>query len=310
MNTKHGGYDEKVYILVFIALLVIYFLLALTLPQDTQILKKFGLSEASARLLSLSIVVPLTVIYLAALYGFVRVKDYADQILNTKEGPYFRHIANGLMFLAFSLPLNSILSSLRSYVRHAYPHLMSDITILRQYLALALTFAAILFISRGAQGLYHTLKPSGSSRQSLNGFVFLVPIILTSLYTWLIVQQGSNDAGEPPFFLPDWAIIFTIVIPYVYLWCIGIWAAVQMHRYQYNVKGIVYKRAIDYLSKGLAGIILISIVLQLLTTLSGVLNRWDVAPLMFVIYVLIGLYAVGYGLVARGAKKLKKLEEV
>jgi hypothetical protein len=51
-------------------------------------------------------------------------------------------------------------------------------------------------------------------------------------------------------------------------------------------------------------------VLQFLTTITEQLNRLNLAPLLIVLYLLIAFYAVGYALVARGAKKLKKIEDV
>lgn len=102
---------KKPYILLFIALLVAYLILALTLPSDPQVLAKHELTQLSARFLNLTILIPISLVYLAALYGFIRVKDYAAKVRDTKEGPHFKDIANGLMLLAFSLPINSILCS-------------------------------------------------------------------------------------------------------------------------------------------------------------------------------------------------------
>lgn len=298
---------KNVYVLAFVALLAIYFILALSLPPDPQVLAKHNISATAAQLLNLTILVPIGLIYLTALYGFIRVKQYTYKVRDTKEGPYFKYISNGLMVLAFSLPINAITGSLASYLKHSSPHLLSDITIFRQYLVLSLAFTAIFFISKGAHGLYSTLKQNAVKKQPYLGL--LGAIALASVYTWLIETQRINNPAGQPYYVPDLMVIITIAIPYVFVWCTGIWAAIQMHRYQLGVKGVIYKRAIDYLAKGIAVIILIFILLQFITTLSGLLNRLDLTPLLAVVYLLVALYAVGFGLIARGAKKLKLLEE-
>jgi hypothetical protein len=277
------------------------------LPPDPSFLEKHGVSALHTKLLGLTVVIPISLVYLGALYGFVRVQDYAIKVGNTKEGPHFRNLAIGLMILAFSLPVRSIIGSVGNYWKHAQPHLFSDISIFRNYVTVILSLLAIYYIAKGARGLYGTLK-----RQTLdynNIYVLIGTIMLASVYTWLVVSQGLSDPRNNTFFLPMWLVIFTITIPYVLSWCIGAWAVAQLYKYEKGVKGTVYKRAIDLIAKGIAVIILISILLQLLGSLTGMLNRLDLTPLLLVIYVLVAFYVVGYGLVARGAKKLKQIEE-
>lgn len=299
---------KKTYISVFVTLLAVYVALAFTLPTDPQVLSKHGITQAQSRLLNLTIVVPLVLIYLSALYGFLRVNDYAEKVRETKEGPYFKQLSIGLMVLAFTLPLNSIMGSLTSYIRHAQPHFISDISIIRQYSALLLAFLAIYFISKGAQGLHSTLKNKQPQRDP--AFYWLLgPTILSAVYTWLLVSQTHHSPDGSPYHLPEWLVVTTIAIPYIFIWCVGAWAAVYLYKYHVGVKGVIYKRAIAYLAKGIAAIIVISILLQSLTTLSGLLNRLDLTPLLLIIYLLIALYALGYGMVARGANKLKQIEE-
>lgn len=298
---------KKVYVWTFLALLVTYIILAFGLPVNPQTMAKYGLSHTELRLLSLTTVLPLVFVYLAALYGFTRINDYANKIQSTKEGPHFKKLASGLMVLAFSLPVNSIIGSLTTYVRHAHPHMVSDISIVRQYVALALAFTAIYLIAKGAGGLYGTLKNKKMDSRSVYGM--LGPIVLASIYTWLIVAQVHHLPAGQPYYLPDWLVVLTIAVPYVYIWCVGAWGAFHLYKYQDGVKGLIYKRAIDNLAKGIAAVIVISILLQFLTTLSGLLNRLELTPLLIIVYILIAFYALGYALVARGAKKLKQIEE-
>lgn len=300
---------SRVFVWAFLTLLATYVILGFVLPTDPQTLSKHGLTELGARLLNLSVVIPISLIYLSALYGFVHVNNYANKVLKTKEGQYFKRLAEGLALLVFSLPVSSLLSSFRSYLRHVQPDLFPTISILRNYLILALVFAAMFLIAKGAQGLYGTLKSQKETMQQLSFYGIIAPVLLASVYTWLVVSQNYSTAGGGPYFLPEWLIVLTIIVPYVFVWCLGIRAAAHLFAYQVGVKGVIYKRAIKNLAVGIAVIILISILVQGITSLNLILSRLDLTPLLVIVYFLIALYVVGYGLVARGAKKLKQIEE-
>lgn len=300
---------KKAYTWVFLALLATYIVLAFILPTDPQSLSKYGLTQLSAKLLNLSIVIPIALIYLSALYGFIHVDNYANKILDSKEGLHFKKLASGLAVLAFSLPVTSIIGSLRSYARHALPDLVPSVTIVRNYVVLAFVLIGMLLIAKGAQGLYNTLKRRTTNVQQLSLYGILGPVLLASIYTWLIIAQGTKTPGDEPYYLPDWLLVTTIVVPYVVAWCVGIWAAIHLHRYQDGVKGVIYKRAINYIATGIAVIVLVAVLVQGITSLAGALSRLDLTPVLAIVYFLIVLYAVGYGLVAYGAKKLKQIEE-
>lgn len=300
---------KRVYIWTFALLMLCYILLSFTLPTDPQSLEKYQLTQNGARLLTLTFVAPLVIIYTAAFYGFMRFNDYAEKVRKTKEGPHFQKLAIGLMIFAFSLPIQSIIGSLFNYVKHSNEGLVPIITLFREYILLVFAFAAVFMIAKGAEGLFDTLRKSKKKTIPSN-YALIGTIIIASVYSWLVATESSRAIAEPAHYLPVWLIILTLAIPYVFVWCIGIRAAWQLHQYQNGVNGIIYRRAFDYLSKGVGVIIALSIFLQLITTLSEQLNRLSLAPLLLVIYFLVALYAVGYGFVARGAKKLKQIEEV
>ncbi len=298
---------KRSYVWIFLVLMAVYIILAFSLPTDPQVLARYNIDQDRARLLNLTVVGPLSLIYFAALYGFVRVKEYAKSIQETKEGPHFNNVANGLAVLGFSLPINSIMSSMVSYTRHAHPELMAEISITRQYLTLVLAGIAIVLLDRGARGLLGTLKRI--PKETLSNYKIILAVSLSSIYTWLLVTQSQDPAAELAHYLPIGILIATVAIPYVLIWYLGAGAAIRLYTYQINVKGVIYKRAVGLLAKGVAVIVLISVFLQFFYTIAGLLNRLNLSPLLAVIYFLIALYLIGYGLVARGAKTLKHMEE-
>lgn len=299
---------NKKYFWTFFVLIAIYVTLAFSLPTDPEILKRYDITQSTSRWLNLSIVAPLAIVYFAALYGFLRLRSYSESVKKTKEGPQLYLLSTGLMVLAFSLPINSIFGSVLNYIEHSHAGSAAVFTILRNYLVLLLAFVAFVYIARGAKGLVGTLK----EKENPGGPVvsLLGPIALSSLFTWLVISQPQSTITEPVYYMPNIFVILTLAIPYVYIWCVAIKAANNLYFYRNRVKGRLYKRALDNVAKGIFVIVLISIFIQVITTISERLNRLDLGMLLLVVYVLVALYALGYGLVARGAKKLKQIEEV
>ncbi len=295
------------YFWAFTSLIVIYIGLAFGLPSDPEILKRYEISQNQARLLNLTIIAPIVVVYFTALYGFLRFRTYAKSVEDSKEGRPLKQLSIGLAVLAFGLPISSIIGSLTNYIQFDQSQWMSTASIFRSYISLLFPLIAFTYISLGAQGLVDTLKRQSVFHRPI--LSLLGPIILASVFTWLITSQPHETASQISYHLPNWLVILTLAVPYVYIWCRGIQAAYKLNMYKGTVKGLLYKRAIDYLAKGICVIIGLSILVQLITTLSAQLNRLDLGPLLLILYLLVALFALGYGLVARGAKKLKQIEE-
>jgi len=284
-----------------------YIALTFIRPIDPKVLAKYNLSPNGLRLLNLTVVLPITAIYLSALYGFLRFYDYTIKIRGAKEEQYFDSLSRGLMVLAFSLPITSIIGATSSYIKFKYPDSLALTVTVQNYISLILSGTAIYFISRGAQGLFSTLR---NKNHRLHPAIALAgPIALASVYTWLITSHGPGHTTDRGYYLPEWLEVFTLAIPYTFIWCAGFGSIILLWKYKNGVKGIIYRRAFDNLSKGLGVIILMSILIQFITTLSERLSRLDLTPLLLIVYLLILLYAVGYGLVARGANRLKGIEE-
>lgn len=295
------------YIRVFVLLLAIYILLAFGLPANPYTLEKYRLSQSDVNLLNLTIVTPIVAVYCSALYGFLRFKDYALTVEHTKEGVPLKQLSQGLMILAFSLPINSITSSIVNYVAVHQTNFLPFLTMLRHYTNLVLVFIAFYYIAIGSANLLRTLK---DNRIELPPFITLLgPIVLASIFTGLIMTQPHDSGKRPAYFLTDWMIVLTLIIPYVYIWCRGIGAAYNLFVYKSRVKGLVYKQAVNELAKGIGAIVALSISLQVIVTFSARIERLTLTPLLLIVYALIALYAVGYGLVARGAKRLKRIED-
>jgi hypothetical protein len=247
-------------------------------------------------------------IWFVAFYGFSRINSYAQAVRNTHEGPPFRALAAGLMISVLGLPLASIIGVVLSRYAVLHPDALPTVTIMRNYIGVILTLLSFYLIGSGAEALAGLVK---DKRPRLGHPAWTIGfIICSSLFAWLITARSESAIGRSAYYLPDWLIVATIAIPYLYVWYRGAVAVYCMYFYQKNSKGMLYRRALGSFSAGIAVVIGASVFIQFLTTFSERVSRLNLTPILGIIYVLLILWAVGYGLIARGAKKLKTLEDV
>ncbi|HUP26411.1 MAG TPA: hypothetical protein VM124_02055 [Candidatus Limnocylindrales bacterium] len=298
---------KKLYIGIFLSLTALYIILTAVLPTDPAVLQRYQLNQGSAHMLGLTIAIPIVLIWLFALYGFTKFYDYAHIIKESPEGPGFQRLVYGLMTLVLSLPIVASVSSIFTYVGYRNPDLVPKLTITKNYLGLFFAVAAFLLIADGAEKLVRTLR-SKTLHLTIPRFGLGACIVLSCFYAWLVTTR-STDSGDT-YYLPNLLIITTLAIPYLFIWCRGALAAYHLYLYKDRVRGKIYREALGSLALGIGAVILLSISLQLLVTTSAKLTKLNLSPLLSFIYVLVAMTAVGYGLIARGAKKLKQIEEV
>ena len=297
-------------LLLFFLISLLYALVALLGPTDTATLTRYHLTQQRTHMLNLTVVLPLLTIWQAAFYGFSVFRSYAHFVTDTKEGPAFKQLAMGLGLLAFSLPVNSASSSLLNLLVIYHPSFSGPGTIAKNYIILLLPMLAFLTLNKGAEKLV-MLSKRGKKPLLKPELWSLGAIIVSCLYTWLIISRPDASIHAANVYnLPNWLIISTLVVPYLYTWFRGVQAAYFITVYQHNVRGSLYRRSLAFLSSGVLVVIVLNVLIQLITTLSSRLYRLHLTPLLIIVYVLIALYAVGFGLIASGAKKLKRIEEV
>lgn len=123
-------------------------------------------------------------------------------------------------------------------------------------------------------------------------------------------QFPPSSGIKAAYYLPDWLLVTTIIIPYLFVWFYGMRAAAHLAFYRKNVSGVVYKQALGYLAVGLGTVIVSSMALRFLVSLTTLLNSLSLKILLILLYALIFVIASGYIFIAVGAKKLKRIEEV
>ena len=300
---------KKIYIWGYVSLLAAYLVLSIVLPPDPASLERYGITAIQAKLLSLSITLPITLIYAVALYGFRWLKSFALTVADTKEGRAYNQIADGLTIFTFSLPLMSIFSSLTNYLVVRNPEWLGELVVARNYFRVIITVVAFTLIARGAEKLVTSVKVKPTfERPHLS---LLGTILLTTVYVWLIVTRNhAPQLAVPSYYLPDPVVLFTQAIPLLFVWCRGLRAMYHLYVYREKLGGRVYRRAWDLLARGIALTIVVAIMMQFIVTASDRLIAINLTPILLLVYLLVVGYAVSFSFIAVGAKKLKMIEEV
>jgi hypothetical protein len=293
--------------LSYIILAVIYLLLGIFLPVNTATAQTYHLSVTEYKVLVFLVNIPTIVVWFAVFYGYGTLESYSRAIRKTSDGKAFSAIAQGLKWLAWGLPIGSIITSVLGGIVHGSPELATPAFIIVHYVPLVVSLFAFTYISKGSRSLMQIIRNRFTSH-SIRGLVITFAII-SVLFTYFTIENVQGSV-QNPFFMPMWLVMITIVIPYLYVWFLGLLAAYEILLYGKRSKGLLYKRPLNYLAYGTGLSIIVTIVLQYLESDTTHLRKITFNALYVGVYMLLILYAVGYGLIALGAKRLKKIEEV
>lgn len=302
---------SRKYYLLFAILTFIYLVATFSVPPDPVSLQRYNVTVSQLRLLLIPLVILITVIWSIAFYGFIRFKIYADLIKKQPDGKAMNKIANGLGIMAISFPFNSILDVILLYIGRLKPYLFPTMTIITNYSSLIFSLLSFTFILMGSKDLLKLVKTKKLTTQWI---IRIAIVIVGFIFAYLTLQnpirQFPGPEGHATYYLPDFLIITTIVIPTVYVWYAGFEAAFNIQRYQEQIPGILYKKALQFFAWGIIVVILSSVLIQILGTFSTWLVELNLNSILELLYVLLIIIAIGFILIAMGAKKLKKIEEI
>jgi hypothetical protein len=188
-------------------------------------------------------------------------------------------------------------------------HGLQGITVVAQtYIALAFPLVAFTLIATGAR---HLLTGK-NIYASLPGSRLLLILfaLLGTIYSYLVLHLRTTRGGDS-LYLPIFLLLSTVVVPYLYAWFSGLVAAYDIHIYARITNGLLYKRALGFLSAGIIVLIVASILLQyvnsLFITTTGTVSLNAIIVIDYVLLLGVGL---GYGLIIHGIKGLIRIEEI
>ena len=290
----------------YISLVIIYVLLTFLPEPAKATLTRYHVQPDVLRLLYITLVLPILLLWFAIFYGYAQLRRYGKLIKDNRDGIPVAKLSTGLFVFAFGMPISSILASTLKLIANAHPGFSGASTIISNYFQVAYLVVAFLFVSLAARGL----SALSRSRPSLGvvNVVVLVSIVLGVVYCALIASAHHNIVTN--YHMSYIWVMLTFGIPYIYIWFLGLYAIAEMYAYSKHVSGVVYRKAWDRLTFGIGAVIVTNISIQYLSTLVTWLNSLTLDRVLLLLYVLLLLFAGSFIVVALGAKQLMKIEEV
>lgn len=269
----------------------------------------------------LSLVVPIGFAWVMGIYGAVRLRHYAHLIHKDKDGRGFDLISRGVIVLVYGSIISSLFSSIWGNINRP-PHMVAERAIISSYFTLAVSLAAYAILFLGARRL---VKLAHAKAHYNKWLVWsLVPALAVgALYIWLVVQYFQQPAlakvaKVPPYYLGRSQILLTVVLPYLFAWGLAVQAVIGIQAFAHFVKGSLYKKALKWVQRGVVAVLALSVGLQIMSSLTPQLIKWltpagqkpNLTKILIFIYVILFFYGLGYAMIAWGARKLRKIEQV
>lgn len=300
------------YYIIFSSLVIFYISFLLIRPYSSAAFARYSLDPSQARLLNILVAVPYVIIWFCAFYGVVKIKQYAFVIKDAKEGRAFNLIANGLYLLALYFPITSIINLLKTFVFIRRPLLIPSGTIITNYVGLAIVFGAFSLILLGSKHLVSTLNKVSVKHSRLGMLIFGAFCLVFAYLTLTNPSRQFPTANSKiaAYYLPDWLLALTIVIPFILVWLMGYLSAHYISVFRSSTTGIIYQKAMGYIAGGVGAILGSIMLIRTLSSMTGFFSSLELRMLLVVIYMLLIIISMGFLLVAKGANRLKKIEQV
>ena len=294
-----------------ISLAVLYVVLIFALPANQLTFNIYPLNGLAYRILLFMVSLPLFAAWFAAFYGYVTLRSYAHSIQSSPEGVDFEKLAYGCGWLAWSLPIPALVSLIFDAIASANPGFHPAASVLISYLNLVMLLVAFSLIGRAARNLIRRTKIHISLSGSRLGMLILV--VGSVAYCYLSFRHlGSSNLGatDNPYFLPVWLWLISVVIPYLYAWYVGLLAAYEINVFSTQVRGLFYRQPLRLMVGGLITVIVSFIALQYLSSIEPRAGHLILNYKLLLISCFRIIAGIGYVLIALGALRLRKIEEV
>jgi len=290
----------------YIVLLIIGVVLALVLPTYPSLLKVLDITTLDYRLAIFTLILPFAIIWFSAFYAYDKLEQYAHKLHQAKEGKAFKNIADGVRILAWGLVIPIIVSLILAAISARNPGFRSAQIIIDNYLMLLVPLVGFTYISRGTRTLNVLVK----TRPGLivTRLLVLAYIAIGVLFSHFVIHNSNEPIN--PYRLSSWLLIFTIIVPYLYAWFIGLLSTYELWLYAQKTQGLIYKQVLSQVAGGLVIVILGSICWQYLSGVFEAESKASFSAVFIIFYSLLSIQAIGFGLMAFGAKRLKRIEEV
>jgi hypothetical protein len=295
----------------YFILVGLYLLLIIFLPANKIARAEYHLSILQYHILLVIVVLPLIAIWFTAFYGYAQLLRYAQSITISRESKGFAELARGCRWLAWGFPIPSIISIVLNAILNNHPGFKGADVIIDNYIALLIPLVAFSILSSGSRLLSHRALLQISARAlKLIVIIFVVIGVLFCYLTFRQVNLRDTTSTDNPFYLPIWLMVITLTIPYLYAWFTGLLAAYEISAYARHSAGILYRRPLALLTIGIILVIAGSITLQYFTSVEHRSLHLSLDGQLVATDGIRFIAGIGYILIAFGASRLRKIEEV
>ena len=290
----------------YIVLLIIAAVLIIALPPAPGITNRLHISLTEYRLAISTLILPFAIIWFSAFYGYNKLRGYANKIQHTKEGDAFKNFADGIGILAWGLAITTIVSLLFNAIVDAHPGFTTAQKIIINYLTVIVPLIGFTLIGNGTRALnvLAKIRPNLTSTR----VIVLIFLLIGVFFTHLVVSNTAHNQNT--YHLSLYWLLITFIVPYLYAWFIGLLCANEIRLYAQFIKGIIYKKALIQLAAGITIVIIASIISQFVSSVFLNKNSIQIGTAFLIIYPILVIEAIGYSLIAYGARMLKRIEEV
>jgi hypothetical protein len=298
-------------LLRYAILAIVYVLLIFLLPGNQSIMQEHRLTTTEYHILQFLVGLPLMAVWFMAFYGYAKLGEYARSIKKTPEASGFGRLAQGCAWIAWSLPIHSIVSLVIRAFGNAHPGFKPAGIIIINYTDLLFPVVGFTLIGAASRHLFDRAKMNLSAA-SIRGLTLLF-VAGGVLYCYLTFSRFTGiglGATSNPYHMAVWLTVLTVIVPYLYAWFVGLLAVYELVSYGRHVRGVLYRQAMHMLVMGLLTMILGSIAFQYSRSLQPgdghlVLGSYLLFSLIFQV-----ITGIGFAIIALGASRLKKIEEV
>lgn len=295
----------------YFTITVLYILLTLLLPANKAAMDIYHLTSAQYHVLVFMVTIPFVAVWYTAFYGYTRLKQYATTIQASSEGNDFKSLSRGIGWLAWALVIPAVLALILSTIGGNNSGFYDASIVITNYIYLYLPLVAYILLANSAQNLTNHVKLRlfNLSSKSLI-LVFVMLGVIFCYFTFRQLGSSSLSAANNAYYLPVWLVLITIVIPYLFSWFVGLLAAYEILLYSRHTRGLLYRHALQFLGSGIAVVIASSIAFQYITSITPRTSHLSLNVTLATVYLIQLLSAAGYILIAIGASRLKRIEEV
>jgi hypothetical protein len=287
---------------------LVYLALLLIGPNHQGSIFDFGLSLSM--IVRISFAVPVLLVWLIAARAVVGFRRYANLIHDSREALGVRLISKSLFFLLVYLVMILLLGRISNlFYGTTY---LTPIIFIKNHVPVYTLLIAFLYLYRGSTHVISQLNISVPPRRLT--IVWVLFFLFSLGYSMIFLSQPElpvSLAGTiPAFAVSSSTLIFTMVLPSLMSWILGIIACMNLSALSSKIKGIIYREALRYLITGLYASIIFAVLVEIIVFNSAFIARFGTVSVLLVIYLFVVAYGIGYAYIDRGARRLALIELV